>query len=52
MFVLANKVQSGRNMGRSVASASLCVMEVGCVPPSRDQVVERVATLRPMFRPL
>ena len=39
-------------LGRAVASASLCVMEVGCVPPSRDQVVERVATLRPMFRSL
>ncbi|HAX21759.1 MAG TPA: carbohydrate kinase [Hydrogenophaga sp.] len=39
-------------LGRAVASASLCVMQTGCVPPSRDQVVERVATLRPMFRSL
>jgi fructokinase len=39
-------------LARAVASASLCVMEVGCVPPSHDQVVERVATLRPMFRSL
>jgi hypothetical protein len=27
-------------------------MEVGCVPPSRDKVVERVSTLGPMFRSL
>jgi fructokinase len=39
-------------LGRAVASASLCVMQTGCVPSSRDQVVERVATLRPMFRSL
>jgi fructokinase len=39
-------------LARAVASASLCVMEVGCVPPSRDKVVERVSTLRPMFRSL
>ncbi|MDP2407007.1 MAG: PfkB family carbohydrate kinase [Hydrogenophaga sp.] len=39
-------------LGRAVASASLCVMQTGCVPPSRDQVVERITTLRPMFRSL
>ena len=39
-------------LGRAVASASLCVMQTGCVPPSRDRVVQRVTTLRPMFRSL
>ena len=39
-------------LAHAVASASLCVMQTGCVPPSRDLVVERVATLRPMFRSL
>ncbi|MEZ5646488.1 MAG: PfkB family carbohydrate kinase [Burkholderiaceae bacterium] len=33
----------GALLGRAIASASLCVMQTGCVPPSRQQVMERLA---------
>ena len=39
-------------LGRAVASASLCVMQTGCVPPSLAEVVARVATVPPVFEAL
>ena len=36
----------------AVASASLCVQEVGCVPPSLEQVRTRVLAAQPAFRAL
>ena len=39
-------------LGRAVASASLCVQQTGCVPPSLHQVVARVAQQPPSFRAL
>lgn len=37
-------------LGHAVASASLCVQQTGCVPPSLTQVKARLATSRPAFR--
>jgi len=39
-------------LGRAVASASLCVMQTGCVPPSLAEVVARVAAVPPVFEAL
>lgn len=39
-------------LGHAIASASLCVMETGCVPPSLGQVQDRVASASPVFRAL
>jgi fructokinase len=37
-------------LGRAVASASLCVQETGCTPPSRAQVMARTNAAPPAFR--
>ena len=39
-------------LANAIACASLCVMETGCVPPTREQVLQRLAKGRPVFRPL
>ncbi|MDP3924902.1 MAG: PfkB family carbohydrate kinase [Hydrogenophaga sp.] len=39
-------------LGRAVASASLCVQQTGCVPPTLPQVVARVAQMPPLFQAL
>lgn len=39
-------------LGHAIASASLCVMETGCVPPSLAQAQARVAHAQPVFRAL
>ena len=39
-------------LANAIACASLCVMETGCVPPTRDQVLQRLANGRPVFQPL
>ena len=39
-------------LGHAIASASLCVMETGCVPPSREQVLQRLSAGRPHFKSL
>ena len=39
-------------LGRAVASASLCVQQTGCVPPTLPEVVARVAHMPPLFRAL
>lgn len=39
-------------LGHAIASASLCVMETGCVPPSLAQAQARVASAQPVFRAL
>ncbi len=39
-------------LGHAVASASLCVMQTGCVPPSLAQAQARVRSARPLFRTL
>lgn len=39
-------------LGRAVASASLCVMQTGCAPPSLAEVVARVAAVPPVFEAL
>jgi fructokinase len=39
-------------LGHAIASASLCVMETGCVPPSLAQARTRVKQVPPRFKPL
>ncbi len=39
-------------LAHAVASASLCVMQTGCVPPSRDAAVRRTQAHPPVFRTL
>ena len=39
-------------LANAIACASLCVMETGCVPPTREQVLQRLAAGRPHFKPL
>jgi fructokinase len=39
-------------LGHAIASASLCVMETGCVPPSLAQAQARVASAQPVFKAL
>ena len=39
-------------LANAIACASLCVMETGCVPPTREQVLQRLANGRPVFQPL
>ncbi len=39
-------------LGHAIASASLCVQAVGCVPPSAREVRARVAEVRQVFRPI
>lgn len=36
-------------LGSAIASASLCVMQRGCVPPSRSQVLQRMASVGVSF---
>lgn len=36
-------------LGSAIASASLCVMQRGCVPPSRSEVAARLATVELAF---
>ncbi len=36
-------------LGSAVASASLCVMQRGCVPPTRSQVLQRMARVAQSF---
>jgi fructokinase len=38
-------------LANAIASASLCVMQTGCIPPTREQVMHRLATGRPHFHP-
>jgi len=37
-------------LAHAIASASLCVMQTGCVPPSREQVLQRLSAGRPAFK--
>jgi fructokinase len=37
-------------LAHAIASASLCVQQTGCVPPSREQVLQRLGAGRPHFR--
>lgn len=37
-------------LGHAVASASLCVQQTGCVPPSLGDVTSRLSQARPAFR--
>jgi fructokinase len=39
-------------LANAIASASLCVMQTGCVPPTREQVLQRLSAGRPHFTPL
>lgn len=39
-------------LANAIACASLCVMETGCVPPTREQVLQRLANGRPQFKAL
>jgi fructokinase len=39
-------------LANAIACASLCVMETGCVPPTREQVLQRLAQGRPHFKVL
>ena len=39
-------------LARAVASASLCVQRVGCVPPTRDEVAERLRLHPPVVTSL
>lgn len=39
-------------LANAIASASLCVQMTGCQPPSREQVLHRLAQGRPRFQPL
>jgi fructokinase len=39
-------------LANAIACASLCVMETGCVPPTREQVLQRLAAGRPHFNAL
>jgi fructokinase len=39
-------------LANAIASASLCVQMTGCQPPSREQVLQRLAQGRPRFQPL
>ena len=39
-------------LANAIASASLCVMQTGCVPPTREQVLHRLAAGRPAFQAL
>ncbi|MDQ7742775.1 PfkB family carbohydrate kinase [Hydrogenophaga pseudoflava] len=39
-------------LANAIACASLCVMETGCVPPTREQVLQRLAKGRPHFKAL
>jgi fructokinase len=39
-------------LANAIACASLCVMETGCVPPTREQVLQRLSAGRPHFRAL
>lgn len=36
-------------LAHAIASASLCVQQTGCVPPSREQVLQRLGAGRPHF---
>jgi fructokinase len=38
-------------LANAIASASLCVQMTGCQPPSREQVLQRLAQGRPRFQP-
>ena len=39
-------------LANAIASASLCVMQTGCQPPTREQVLQRLGGGRPAFRRL
>lgn len=39
-------------LANAIASASLCVQQTGCQPPSREQVLQRLGQGRPRFQPL
>ncbi|MBA4262642.1 MAG: carbohydrate kinase [Comamonadaceae bacterium] len=39
-------------LANAIASASLCVMQTGCVPPTREQVLRRRSDGPPLFRAL
>ncbi len=39
-------------LANAIACASLCVMQTGCVPPTREQVLQRLAAGRPHFKAL
>lgn len=39
-------------LANAIACASLCVMQTGCVPPTREQVLQRLAGGRPHFKSL
>lgn len=39
-------------LANAIASASLCVMQTGCVPPTREQVLRRLSDGPPFFRAL
>ena len=54
---LADALQLGADdvqhlLAHAVASASLCVMQTGCTPPSLSEVVARTAAHPPVFRTL
>lgn len=36
-------------LAHAIASASLCVMQTGCVPPTREQVLQRLSASRPLL---
>ncbi len=39
-------------LANAITSASLCVMQTGCVPPTREQVLRRLSDGPPLFRAL
>ena len=39
-------------LANAIASASLCVMQTGCAPPTREQVLRRLSDGPPLFRAL
>ena len=39
-------------LANAIASASLCVMQTGCQPPTREQVLQRLGGGRPAFQRL
>ncbi len=41
--------QARRLLGQAIASASLCVMQTGCVPPRREEVHARLASVAMEF---
>lgn len=54
---LADALQLGADdaqhlLAHAVASASLCVMQTGCTPPSLAEVVARTTAHPPVFRTL